>query len=59
MAQRRKDDKCFKCNELFTLGHQQHCKQILVIKVVDDDEADDSTMTDGEPTISLHALIGI
>jgi hypothetical protein len=44
---------------LFTPGHRQHCKQILAIEVVDDDEADDSTTTDSEPTISLHALIGI
>jgi hypothetical protein len=54
IAQRHKDDKCFKCNELFTPGHRQHCKQILVIEVVDD-----ATMTAGEPTISLHVLIGI
>jgi hypothetical protein len=59
ITQHRKDSKCFKCDKLFTPGHRQHCKQLLVIEVVDDDEADDSPMTDGEPTISLHALIGI
>jgi hypothetical protein len=59
IAQRRKDGKCFKCDELFTPGYRQHCKHPLVIEVVDDDEADNSTPTDGEPMISLHVLIGI
>jgi hypothetical protein len=46
IAQRRKDGKCFKCDELFTPGYRQHCKHPLVIEVVDDDEADNSTPTD-------------
>jgi hypothetical protein len=59
IVQRLKDRKCFKCDELFTSGHRQHCKQLLVIKVVDDNEADGLSLTNDEPTISLHALIGI
>jgi hypothetical protein len=59
ITQHRKDDKSFKYNELFTLGLRQHYKQLLIIEVVDDDEVEDYPTTDGEPTISLHALISI
>jgi hypothetical protein len=41
------------------LGYRKHCKQLFVIKMVDDDEDDDFSPPDGKPTISLHALIGI
>jgi hypothetical protein len=57
IAQRRKDDKCFKCNELFTPGHRQQCKQ-FIIEVMDDEEDDGLSPLRGV-TISIHALTGI
>jgi hypothetical protein len=58
IAQRRKDDKCFKCDELFTPGHRQQCKQIFFIEVVDE-ELEGLSLGDSEPTISIHALTSI
>jgi hypothetical protein len=54
IAQRRKEDKCFHCDDFFTQGHKQLCKQLFSIEVVEDSDTDDV-----EPTISLHALTGI
>jgi hypothetical protein len=31
IAQRCKDNKCFHCDEFFTPGHKQHCKQLFVM----------------------------
>jgi hypothetical protein len=59
IAQRRKDDKCFKCDELFTLDHHKHYKQLFIIEVMDEEDIDDLSPTTNEPTISLHALTGI
>jgi hypothetical protein len=59
IAQCRKDGKCFKCNELFTPDHRKHCKQLFIIEVVDKEEVDDLSPATEEPTISLHALVGI
>jgi hypothetical protein len=59
IAWRRKDDKCFKCDEFFTPDHCKHCKQLFTIVVMDEEEADDLSPTTEEPTISLHALTGI
>jgi hypothetical protein len=58
IAQRRKDGKCFRCDELFTNGHKEVCKQLFSIEVVDED-TDDSSHTATELTISIHALTGI
>jgi hypothetical protein len=58
IAQCRKDGKCFKCDELFTPGHHDHCKQLFIIEVVDE-ETEGLPPGDGEPTISIHALTGI
>jgi hypothetical protein len=57
VAQRHKDGQCFHCDEFFTNGHKQVCKQLFCIEVVDDDytpaNATDTTV------ISIHALTGI
>jgi hypothetical protein len=59
IAQRRKDGKCFKCDEIFTPDHYEHCKQLFIIEVVDEEETDGLSPGDGEPTIYIHALTGI
>jgi hypothetical protein len=60
IAQRRKDNKCFHCDELFTPGHKQHCKQLFVMEVIqDDDDSGDQGLYSAEPTISIAALTGI
>jgi hypothetical protein len=40
-------------------GHKKHCKQLFVIKVVAEEDVDEQDTDSVEPTISLHALIGI
>jgi hypothetical protein len=59
IIQWRKDGKCFKCDKLFMPCHRQHCKQLFVIEVVDEDDDEGLSPLEGELTISLHALIGI
>jgi hypothetical protein len=60
IAQRRKNNKCFHCDEFFTNGHKQQCKQLFVIEVLDVDEEEvDHGPTTNEPTISISALTGI
>ncbi|MEJ2003071.1 MAG: retropepsin-like aspartic protease [Maritimibacter sp.] len=58
IAQRRKDGKCFCCDEFFTNGHKAVCKQLFSIEVLDDD-VDETPPDSTEPTISIHALTGI
>jgi hypothetical protein len=50
----RAKGQCFHCNELFTNGHKQLCKQLFIIEVFDEEE-----QPYDDPTISLHALTGI
>jgi hypothetical protein len=38
IAQRRKENKCFHCEELFTPGHKQHCKQLFIMEVIQEDD---------------------
>jgi hypothetical protein len=60
IAQRRKDNKCFHCDEFFTNGHKQQCKQVFVIEVLDvNEEEADHGPTTNEPTISISALTDI
>jgi hypothetical protein len=60
IAQRRKDNKCFHCDEFFTNGHKQECKQLFVIEVLNTEEEEaDHGPTTTEPTISISALTGI
>jgi hypothetical protein len=60
IAQRRKDNKCFHCEELFTPGHKQHCKQLFVMEVIqDDDDGREQELYSAELTISIAALTGI
>jgi hypothetical protein len=56
IAQRCKDGKCFKCDELFTPSHHQHYKQLFIIEVIDEEEDDGLSPADGEQTISIHVL---
>jgi hypothetical protein len=59
IAQRRKDGKCFHCNDMFVQGHKNQCKQLFVIEVVADDTDGEPRADSAKPTISLHALTGI
>jgi hypothetical protein len=60
IAQRRKDNKCFHCDEFFTPGHKQHCKQLFVMEVFQEDgDSGDQGLYSAEPTISIAALTGI
>jgi hypothetical protein len=59
ITQRRKNNKCFHCDEFFTNGHKQQCKQLFVIEVLDADEEADQGQTTLEPTISIAALTRI
>jgi hypothetical protein len=59
IAQRRKDNRCFHCDELFTQGHKQQCKQLFVIEMLGDDDETNPPPLDTEPTISIAALTGI
>jgi hypothetical protein len=59
IAQRRKDNKCFHCDDFFTPGHKQHCKQLFVMEVIqDDDDGGDQGLYSAELTISIAALTG-
>jgi hypothetical protein len=55
IAQRRKDGKCFHCDDFFSNGHKTGCKQLFVIEVVSEEEGD-MPADIREPIISLHAL---
>jgi hypothetical protein len=60
IAQRHKDKKCFHCDELFTPGHKQHCKQLFFMEVIqDDDDGGEQGLYSAESTISIAALTGI
>jgi hypothetical protein len=59
IAQRRKENKCFHCDEAFAPGHKQHCKQLFIIEVVADAIEEDEPLEPDEPTISVHALTGV
>jgi hypothetical protein len=58
IAQRRKEGRCFHCPELFTQGHKDVCPHLYVLEVVAEEEEAEQQAAD-DPTISLHALIGI
>jgi hypothetical protein len=58
ITQRRKDGKCFHCQDFISNNHKSVCKQLFVIKVIADEEHNQPMATE-EPTISLHALTGI
>jgi hypothetical protein len=49
----------FHCDDLFTHGHKQVCKQLFVIEVLGNEESDAWSGESAEPMISLHALTGI
>jgi hypothetical protein len=59
VAQRRKEGKCFHCDEFFIHGHKEHYKCLFNIEVVSDEECVSDPSNGGEPTISIHALTGI
>jgi hypothetical protein len=60
IAQRRKENKCFHCEELFTPGHKQHCKQLFIMEVLqEEDDGREQELYSDELTISIAALTGI
>jgi hypothetical protein len=61
IAERRRKGQCFKCEELYTQGHRDVCKQLYTIEVIfdPDDIAPPAVSTEMEPTILLHTLTGI
>jgi hypothetical protein len=40
-------------------GHKKHCKQLVVIEVVAEEDGDEQAIDGTEPTISMHALTSI
>jgi hypothetical protein len=59
IAQRRKDYKCFHCDEFFTNGHKLLYKHFFVIEMLSEGEEEDGAPGEGEPMILIHALTGI
>jgi hypothetical protein len=60
IAEQKKTDQCFHCNDLYVHGHREVCKHLFIIEVLGDDEVDQHLTTEaGDPTISIHALTGI
>jgi hypothetical protein len=66
MAERRRQNLCFNCNERYTRGHNWFCKRIFFldgVEIDDDVAAGDATVADpGEtnaPLFSLHAVAGV
>jgi hypothetical protein len=59
IAERRLKGMCFHCDDVFSQGHKQVCKQLFMIEAICDDykEAAPEEITD--PAISIHALTGI
>jgi hypothetical protein len=55
IVDRRTKGQCFHCNDQFTNGHRQSCKQLFAVAVLFEEE--DHPCED--PTISLHVLTGI
>ena len=64
MAERRRQNLCFNCNEKYSRGHNRFCKRIFFLDGVEIDATDDSAAAGdtGEadaPTFSLHAIAGV
>jgi hypothetical protein len=66
MAERRRQNLCFNCNERYTRGHNRFCKRLFFIEGVEIDDAIDSgaaaAADTGEmdaPIFSLHAVAGV
>ncbi|XP_035823519.1 uncharacterized protein [Zea mays] len=66
MAERRRQNLCFNCNERYTRGHNRFCKRLFFIEGVEIDDAIDSSAAaaadTGEtdaPIFSLHAVAGV
>jgi hypothetical protein len=59
IAQRRKDYKCFHCDEFFTNGHKLLYKHFFIIEMLSEGEEEDGAPGEGEPMILIHALTGI
>jgi hypothetical protein len=60
IVQRRRDNKCFHCDEFFTNGHKpQLCKQLFSFEVLNIDDDDTPPIDTDDPTISMHALTDI
>jgi hypothetical protein len=58
ITQCHKDGNCFHCDEFFMDCHDDQCKRFFIIEVVDEGDTA-AAIGDDEPTISLHALMGI
>jgi hypothetical protein len=59
IAERRKTDQCFHCDDMFTNGHKLVCKHLFIIEVVKGDDNPQLAVATQKPTISIHALTGI
>jgi hypothetical protein len=59
IVERHKTSQCFHCDDLFTHNYKQECKQLFVIEVLGNEDADTPFDESQEPTISLHTLMGI
>ena len=66
MAERRRQNLCFNCNERYSRGHNRFCKRIFFVDGVEIDDKPEGeaavTAISGEveaPTFSLHAVAGV
>ena len=66
MAERRRQNLCFNCNERYNRGHNRFCKRIFFVDGVEIDDKPEGeaavTAISGEveaPTFSLHAVAGV
>jgi hypothetical protein len=57
VAERRRKNQCFHCNDQYSYGHKEQCNQLFIIEVVVKEFT--ATPMEDDPTISLHALTRI
>jgi hypothetical protein len=57
VAERRRKNQCFHCNDQYSYGNQEQYKQLFIIEVIAEEHTE--TTSEDDPTISLHALTGI
>jgi hypothetical protein len=66
MAERRRQNLCFNCNERYSRGHNRFCKRLFFMDGVEIDDAGDGVEAaaaeagaQDAPLFSLHAVVGV
>jgi hypothetical protein len=57
VAERRRKNQCFHCNNLYSYDHKEQCKQLFIIEVIVEECT--AAPIEADLTISLHTLTGI